>query len=60
MDTSELTSFDEQTFKQALTKSLEQLKLVLENEKRPKLASDVPHTYESKFQLAEVSTNILP
>ena len=44
-------------FRAKIAAAQEQIKLILDNEREPKLAEDVPHTYEDKYLLAEFITN---
>eukprot|EP00437_Effrenium_voratum_P016221 CAMPEP_0181445170 /NCGR_PEP_ID=MMETSP1110-20121109/25449_1 /TAXON_ID=174948 /ORGANISM="Symbiodinium sp., Strain CCMP421" /LENGTH=931 /DNA_ID=CAMNT_0023569205 /DNA_START=73 /DNA_END=2868 /DNA_ORIENTATION=+ len=45
-------------FEGKLQKALERVKLLLEAEKRPQLATEVQHSYEDKFQLVAVASNL--
>ena len=48
---------DEQKFRSQVSSALQRAKLVLDKEKRPRVASDVDHIYDDKYLLAEFLTN---
>eukprot|EP01122_Echinamoeba_exundans_P006772 TRINITY_DN1971_c0_g2_i1.p1 TRINITY_DN1971_c0_g2~~TRINITY_DN1971_c0_g2_i1.p1 ORF type:complete len:992 (+),score=172.24 TRINITY_DN1971_c0_g2_i1:130-3105(+) len=47
----------EDRFRRQVDKALASVKTILENERQPQLAADVPHTYSDKYALAEYLTN---
>ena len=49
--------FNTTQFRNKINQALEQVKLVLENNRRPKLPENVNHTYQDKYLLAEFVCN---
>ena len=52
-----MNTFNEVRFKLRVEEAMRQVKTVLDNEKSPHLAEDVPHEYQDKYLLAEFLTN---
>jgi hypothetical protein len=51
------SAFSSAKFESALAEALEQIQKVLENNRNPAVASEVPHTYPDKFELANYLIN---
>ena len=53
-----MQSYQEQRFQQQVQAALKQVATVLENNRNPRVAADVPHKYDDKYLLGEFLTNI--
>ncbi len=55
---SELEWFDEGRFRAAVDRALLAARTVLDNERSPKLPEDRPHSYDDKYIVVDVVTNV--
>lgn len=52
-----MANFDEARFRQRLDAALEQIRKVLDNERKPTYPAEIQHRYDDKYLLAEHLTN---
>jgi len=53
-----MDAFNEERFRQRMDKALETVTTILETNKHPVFAGDLPHSYHDKYLLADYLTNI--